>query len=404
MLEYCINLFFKRKIDMRILIILFTLFCSTSFANTSQIQVAAYKTESYFPLIKNKKVAIFANNASIINNENIVTFLKKNDINIVKIFSPEHGFSGNADAGDKVSNSTIDGIPVISLYGKKESPNANDLSNIDIVIFDIQDVGVRYYTYISSLQKLMEALTINNKPLIILDRPNPNAYYIDGPVLDKKYKSFVGMQSIPVVYGMTIGEYAKMLKGENWLDLSPKSLSNKLDLTVVTIDNYTHDDIYTPSIRPSPNLPNLNSIYWYPSLGFFEGTKLSIGRGTSYPFQVIGSPYLTKTEFTFTPRSMFGSQNPPLNNMRCYGWNLQMGAHEAKNETNGKIQLTYLIQSYNQYESKEDFFNDFFDKLAGNDLLRKQIIAGNSESEIRSSWSKDIEEFKIIRQKYLLYK
>ncbi|MDD3267396.1 MAG: DUF1343 domain-containing protein, partial [Burkholderiales bacterium] len=343
---------------MRIFIILFTFLSSLALANPIQIQAAAYKTESYFPLIKNKKIAIFANNASVVDNENIVTFLKKNNINIVKIFSPEHGFTGTADAGDKVSNSNVDGIPIISLYGKKEAPDAKDLSDVDVVIFDIQDVGVRYYTYISSLQKLMEVLTLNNKPLIILDRPNPNAYYIDGPVLDKKYKSFIGMQSIPVVYGMTIGEYALMLKGEQWLDLKPKSLASKLNLTIITIDNYTHQDVYAPSVRPSPNLPNLNSIYWYPSLGFFEGTKLSIGRGTNFPFQVIGSPYLKQTEFSFTPKSMFGSQKPPLNNQICYGWDLQMDSTIAKQQIDGQIQLKFLIQSYKQYESKEAFFTD----------------------------------------------
>lgn len=389
---------------MRIFIILFTFFYSYTFADNIQIQPAAYKTESYFPLIKNKRVAIFANNASIVNNENIVAFLKKNNINIIKIFSPEHGFSGTADAGDKVTNSNIDGVPIISLYGKKESPDAKDLSDVDVVLFDIQDVGVRYYTYISSLQKLMEALTINSKPLIVLDRPNPNAYYIDGPVLDKKYKSFVGMQSIPVVYGMTIGEYALMLKGENWLDLKSKSLANKINLTVIPIDNYTHQDVYTPSMRPSPNLPNLNSIYWYPSLGFFEGTKLSIGRGTIFPFQVIGSPYITQTEFSFKPQSMFGSQNPPLNNQICYGWNLQMDPTIARQQINGQIQLKFLIQSYEQYESKEAFFTNFFDKLAGNNILKQQIIAGKSESDIRNSWRSDIGKFKLIRKKYLLYK
>lgn len=389
---------------MKIFAIITLLISSAVWADKEPIYPAANKTESYLPLVKNKRIAIFANNASVVNGENIVSFLKKQNVNIVKIFSPEHGFSGNADAGAKITNSSFDNIPVISLYGKKEAPNKNDLRDIDIVIFDIQDVGVRYYTYISSLQKLMEALVQNNKELIILDRPNPNAHYIDGPILDKKYQSFVGMQAIPVVYGMTIGEYALMLKGEQLLEVKPKSLAKNLNIKIVTIDNYTHDDIYTPDVRPSPNLPNLTAIYWYPSLGFFEGTRLSIGRGTEFPFQAIGSPYLNKTEFSFTPRSMFGSQEPPLNQQKCYGWNLQMDASTARKDIDNQIQIKYLIQSYQQYESKESFFNNFFDKLAGNNVLRQQIISNTSESDIRKSWQNGIDNFKLIRQQYLLYK
>lgn len=263
-------------------------------ANT--LQAADANFASYLPLLANQRVAIFTNNASQVDGQNIVKVLLQHNVNIVKIFSPEHGFSGLSDAGTKVANSEESNLQIISLYGKKDQPSAQDLNNVDVIVFDIQDVGVRYYTYISSLQKLMEAATNNHKPLIILDRPNPNASYIDGPILEAKYKSFVGMQAIPIVYGMTIGEYAKMLVGEKWLDLMPKSKASQLKLTIIPMLNYTHASKYQIDIRPSPNLPNMAAIYWYPSLGWFEGTQLSVGRGTEMPFQVLGYPGF-KSEF-----------------------------------------------------------------------------------------------------------
>lgn len=386
----------------RILITLFTLLiCSNSFAN--QVLPADTKFESYLPLLQNKHVAIFTNNASQINGKNIINVLIDKKVQITKIFTPEHGLDVSADAGDKVANSTYHNIPVVSLYGKKTAPSKQDLESIDIVIYDVQDVGVRYYTYSSSLQRLMEATLSNNTPLIILDRPNPNASYIDGPVLEKKYKSFVGLQPVPIVYGMTIGEYAKMLLGENWLDVNLKSSQKKL-LTVITMDNYTHDTVYTPEAKPSPNLPNLTAIYWYPSLGWFEGTKLSVGRGTNMQFQVLGAPqYESISSFSFTPVTMSGAMNPPLKNQICYGWDLRMSAESAEQKINKQIDLNLLINTYNEYPNKDKFFTSFFDKLAGTDKLRKQIIDAKSEQEIRASWKNDLDKFKIIRKKYLIY-
>ncbi|HCY39688.1 MAG TPA: DUF1343 domain-containing protein [Neisseriales bacterium] len=369
-------------------------------ANT--LQAADANFASYLPLLANQRVAIFTNNASQVDGQNIVKVLLQHNVNIVKIFSPEHGFSGLSDAGTKVANSEESNLQIISLYGKKDQPSAQDLNNVDVIVFDIQDVGVRYYTYISSLQKLMEAATNNHKPLIILDRPNPNASYIDGPILEAKYKSFVGMQAIPIVYGMTIGEYAKMLVGEKWLDLMPKSKASQLKLTIIPMLNYTHASKYQIDIRPSPNLPNMAAIYWYPSLGWFEGTQLSVGRGTEMPFQVLGYPRF-KSEFSFKPQPSIGALNPPLNGQICHGWNLQMPESAVFLQINGQIQLRYLIDSYQQFPNKSKFFTPFFAKLAGTDSLRQQIIAGTSESEIRRSWQKGLQQFKLIRIKYLLY-
>ena len=359
----------------------------------------------YLPILKNKKVAVFANSASLVNNTNIVDSLIAKQINIVKIFSPEHGFSGLNDAGAKIKDSNYKHkISIISLYGKKLAPNNMDLKDVDIIIFDIQDVGVRYYTYISSLQKLLEAAINNNKPLILLDRANPNSFYIDGPVLNLKYKSFVGMQPIPIVYGMTIGEYAQMLVGEKWLDITPKSRINKLQLTIIPVANYIHQNKYQPLQKPSPNLPNLNSIYWYPSLGWFEGTKVSIGRGTPMPFQVLGAPeYKATQNFSFLPKALSGAQNPPYKEIRCYGWDLQMAPESALQQINGQIRLDYLLNAYQKYPDKQKFFTSFFNKLAGNSLLQQQIKAGLTEQEIRASWQKDLNAFKKTRKKYLLY-
>lgn len=383
--------------------ILTAIITSVASVNANElIQPADANFTSYVPLLKNQRVAIFANNASQINGQNIVNALLERKVNIVKIFSPEHGFSGLSDAGSEVANSQESNLQIISLYGKKDKPSAEDLNNVDIIVFDIQDVGVRYYTYISSLQKLMEAAAENNKPLIILDRPNPNAYYVDGPILEKKYKSFVGMQPVPIVYGMTIGEYANMLVGEKWLDLKPKVKAQTLKLKIIPITNYTHNSQYQITTRPSPNLPNMTAIYWYPSLGWFEGTQLSIGRGTAMPFQVLGYPTFN-TEFSFTPQPTAGAMNPPLNGQLCHGWDLQMSESTAYQQTYGKIRLDYLISSYQEFPEKDKFFTSFFVKLAGTDLLRKQIIMGKSESEIRASWQNDLQQFKLIRAKYLLY-
>lgn len=394
------RLFLSTKIK-AILAIALSLSTKLGLANT--LLPADYKFESYIPLIKNQHVAIFSNNSAQINNLNLVEALRQKGVNVVKIFSPEHGFLATADAGSKVANSSYKGIPVISLYGKKEQPSAADLTNVDVVVFDIQDVGVRYYTYISSLQKLMEALVINNKPLIILDRPNPNAHYIDGPVLESQYKSFVGMQAIPIVYGMTIGEYAQMLVGERWLNLPTDKQESSLQLTIITVDHYTHKTKYTPPIPPSPNLPNATAISLYPSLGWFEGTQISVGRGTDMPFQIYGSPLFESTLFSFIPHSKVGAKSPPFNNQICFGWDLRQHNNYQLELNNNQIELNYLLTAYKYYPDKDHFFTNFFNKLSGNRLLQEQIKTGVSESVIRASWHNDLVKFKAIRQKYLLY-
>ncbi len=389
---------------MRIIFFFICYLTLSLYANAESIINGDARFELYESQISNKKVAVFANNSSQVNGQNIVDFLIKKQINIVKVFTPEHGFNVEADAGSAVTNqnSADSKVKIVSLYGKKDKPSKSDLADVDIIIFDIQDVGVRYYTYISSLQKMMEAASEYNKPLIILDRANPNGFYIDGPILEPKYKSFVGMQAIPIVYGMTIGEYARMLVGEKWLDLKPKSKASQLKLTIIPVANYTHASKYQLTDKPSPNLPNMTAIYLYPSLGWFEGTQLSVGRGTSMPFQVIGHPDY-KTDFSFTPHPTPGATNPPLNGKLCYGWDLQMPADEALEQTNGKINLEYLLRAYKEFPDKAHFFTNFFDKLAGNSNLKQQIIAGKTESEIRSSWQPGLTKFATIRNKYLIY-
>lgn len=387
--------------------IFIALFISILFINSSyaanQLPIPGdAQAEIYLPLLKNKRVAVFTNQAAQVNNRNIVDILMTQKVSVIKIFTPEHGFTVAGDAGATIKNSSYHNIPIVSLYGKKTAPSAEDLTNIDVIVFDVQDVGVRYYTYISSLQRLMEAATTYHKPLIILDRPNPNGFYIDGPVLQSAYKSFVGMQPIPVVYGMTIGEYAQMLVGEKWLDVKPRSLATTLKLTIVPLKNYTHASHYQLQNPPSPNLPNMTAIYWYPSLGWFEGTKMSVGRGTTAPFQLLGAPNFPES-YSFTPRATVGASNPPFKNQECHGWNLQQPEAQVLDTIKGQIQLSYLIKSYQQSPDKAHFFNSYFNKLAGNASLQQQIIRGEDESTIRASWQEDINNFRKIRQKYLLY-
>jgi uncharacterized protein YbbC (DUF1343 family) len=376
---------------------------------TDRIVPAAERMDQYLPLLKGKKVAVFANHTSVAGNSNLVDTLVKRGVNITVIFGPEHGFRGTADAGEKIDNVTdpATGIAVISLYGKKRKPAAEDLKNVDVMLFDIQDVGVRFYTYISSLEEYMESAIENNKPVIILDRPNPNGFYIDGPVLDPAFKSFVGMQPVPIVYGMTIGEYAKMLAGEKWLTPDPKGASNtrQIDLTVIPCENYTHNSKYILPVRPSPNLPEIQSIYLYPSTCFFEGTILSEGRGTDHPFQLFGHPSLPKNLASFTPRSKEGAKNPKLLNQICYGWDLRGTPDETLKKIDNRIQLKWLIDAYNLFPQKDSFFlkNNFINLLAGNDVLAKQIKEGKSEEDIRKSWEPALSEFKKTRKKYLIY-
>jgi uncharacterized protein YbbC (DUF1343 family) len=398
----------------------------------ASILPAAYQTQEYFSLLKNKRVAIFANHTSTINATHLIDTLVKSNINVVKIFAPEHGFRGNADAGETL-NDTLDSvtkIPIISLYGKKLKPNAYELSDVDIMLFDIQDVGVRFYTFISSLQYFIEAAIDNDKPIIILDRPNPNGFYIDGCVLDYNYKSFVGMQPIPIVYGMTIGEYAKMLIGEKWLDWKyTRKVDDKVSLTemlgfeeprkkfkliVITCKNYTHKSKYVLTIKPSPNLPTMASVYWYPSICLFEGTVVSEGRGTENPFCIFGHTSFSDTLFSFTPTSRNGAKDPKLKNQICYGWNLYNTDNKVVlKQINHQVQIKYLIEAYKMFADKSQFFirpksdnvtDYFFNKLVGSNELTNQLQQKKTETEIRASWEPKLLAFKKIRKKYLLYK
>ena len=358
----------------------------------SQIKVAAERTNEYIPLLKNQKVAIVGNQSSMIYKTHLVDSLLSRKVNIVKVFSPEHGFRGTADAGVKIEDGIDEktGIPIISLYGKNKKPTPKQLEGIDLMLFDIQDVGARFYTYISTLHYVMEAAAERNLKVIVLDRPNPNGHYIDGPVRKDGFESFVGMHPIPIVHGMTIAEYAQMINGENWI-------SDKCNLKVIKMEKYTHDMHYDLPVKPSPNLPNARSVNLYPSLCLFEGTTISIGRGTKYPFQHFGAPYLQSSYF-FIPKSGAGSKHPQHENKTCYGFDLRFQDNYFT-----AINLDWLIYCYKNSNNKEVFFNNFFDKLAGTNQLRLQIIEGKNSKEIKSSWQSDLEEFKKIRQKYLLY-
>jgi uncharacterized protein YbbC (DUF1343 family) len=390
------------------------------FSAAQQIFPGANQIVQYLPLIKGKQVAIFANQTSMVDDIHLVDFLLSKGINIKLIFGPEHGFRGTADAGEKVGNYTDSktGIPVMSLYGSKRRPSIEDLKDIDMVIFDIQDVGVRFYTFISSLEEMMESVILAKKQMIILDRPNPNGHYVDGPVLNVSMKSFVGMQPVPVVYGMTIGEYAKMLVGEKWLSESFQKTHDSLlkkgksPIKIISCKNYSHKSFYSLSIKPSPNLPDMSSVYWYPSTCFFEGTVLSEGRGTTKPFQVFGHPTLPKNLVSFTPISMPGAASPKLLNKQCFGWDVSGSPESVRKKIGNKLHLSFLLEAYKLFPDKDHFFilpksgdlkTAFFNKLAGNEELMLQIIAGTSEQEIRKSWEPELTEFKKIRKRYLLY-
>ncbi len=400
-----------------LLIITFVVFCAFSSTQAQKagqhatIIPAAERLADFLPMLKGKCVAVFANHTSMVKNTHLVDTLVSQGIAVKKIFAPEHGFRGTADAGSKIENQVDQKtrIPVISLYGKKLRPSSEDIKDIDVLLFDIQDVGVRFYTYISSLEEFMKSAIQENKPLIVLDRPNPNGFYIDGPVLQPQFKSFIGMQPVPVVYGMTIGEYAKMLVGEKMFDDATRKkieANNWNKLTVIKCANYDHNSMYALPVKPSPNLPDMAAIYLYPTTCFFEGTVLSEGRGTDKPFKVFGHPTLPKTLYAFTPRSIAGASKPKLVDQTCYGWNLSGTDEQVLELINCKIQLKYLFEAYKLFPQKDSFFltNKFFNKLAGNDLLMQQIKDGVSEAAIRSGWKKDIDSFKLIRKKYLLYK
>jgi uncharacterized protein YbbC (DUF1343 family) len=365
------------------------------------IHTGAEQMNDYLPLLNDKKVALLVNQTSMVDQTHLVDSLLSRGIHIEKIFAPEHGFRGTGDAGEHIENG-IDartGLTITSMYGANKKPSKESMQGIDIVVFDIQDVGARFYTYISSLQYMMEACAESDIPLLILDRPNPNGFYVDGPVMENAYKSFVGMQSIPIVHGMTVGEYAQMLNGEHWL-----SNAKTCNLTVIPCTNYTHNTKYQLPVPPSPNLKSPTAIYFYPSLCLFEGTKVSIGRGTSTPFELWGHPDFKTKSFSFTPISAAGAKKPALMNQICFGQNLNMSPEDALTLLNGKINLAYIIEAYSLTAQKDSFFSPFFEKLTGTNTLRKQIQDGIPEATIRKSWEPGLTKFKAIRKKYLLYK
>ena len=409
-----------KKLILSIFLLLFISSAIFSQKDKEQKVIAgAERLEVYLPLLKGKAVAVFANQTSIVGNTHLVDTLLKSGINIVKIFGPEHGFRGNASAGEHVADGKdkATGLPVISLYGDHKKPIAADFKDVDIIVFDIQDVGVRFYTYISSLEYLLEATLENKKSLLILDRPNPNGFYVDGPVLDKKFKSFIGMQSIPIVYGMTIGEYANMLAGENLLSAEANknyrfknAIENAVNLPfllkVIPCKNYDHKTKYKLPVNPSPNLRTMGAIYLYPSTCFFEGTIFSEGRGTDKPFQIYGHPNMPKNLFYFTPMPNEGAKSSKCYNQVCYGYDLSGSNEEVLKKVDGKIQLKYIIDAYKIFSGKDSFFlkNNFINKLAGNDIFQQQIKAGKTEVEIKKSWQPALGKFKAMRKKYLLYK
>lgn len=424
----------------------------------AQVRPGAERLNQYLPLLEGKRVGLFANQTSRIGEKHLVDALLENGVKVTVIFGPEHGFRGKADAGEKVGNSIDDqtGIPIISLYGSKRRPDQKDLNEVDILLFDIQDVGVRFYTFISSLEEFMLSAIEFKKPLIVLDRPNPNGHYVDGPVLDTRYRSFVGRQPVPIVYGLTIGEYATLLLGENWIDLekirsnapaiAPASITpmaqegdagkvsdgqkvslyvddintteiqlenDQFKLVVITCENYDHQTRYPLPVKPSPNLPTIQSIYLYPFTCLFEGTALSEGRGTDKPFQVFGHPDLPKTLFAFTPNPNDGAKSSKHYGKKCYGWDLSGTPEQVYKLVNGRVQLKWLLQAYQQFPKKDSFFllpksdkmeESFFTKLAGNNELWQQIKKGMSEAQIRATWEPKLTQYKATRKKYLLYK
>jgi len=381
-----------------------TMYCGHMNAQSPvNILPGAYQMEQYLPLLQNKRVAIFTNHTAMLGKIHLIDTLVKRGVHIQKLFTPEHGLRGTADAGEKTTDGVDPktGIQIVSLYGKKYGPSNEDLLDVDVMIFDIQDVGTRFYTYISSLQYYIEAAAVNQKELIILDRPNPNGHYVDGPILDKAYSSFVGKMTIPIVYGMTIGEYGKMIVGEGWIQ-GPK------DFKVVGCKNYDHQSMYTFSIAPSPNLPNMNSIYWYPTTCLVEGTVLSEGRGTAHAFAYLGHPSIQGKSFQFTPAPRQGAMSSKLYGQVCYGWDLS-NQQAPKNH----IDLALIKEIYAAFPQKDSFFlppksglitDFFFNKLAGNSSLMEQLKADKSIEEIRASWQPGLVAFKKIRKKYLLYK
>ena len=372
---------------------------SVGFATLKIPVPGAYQIDLYRDMIEGKRVAVVANQTSVIDHTHLVDTLLTIGIDIRVIFAPEHGFRNMTDAGEEIGNGrdTETGISILSLYGSHLKPNNEDLNGIDIVIFDIQDVGARFYTYISTLHYILESCAENKIKCLVLDRPNPNGFYFDGNIPDTAYRSFVGMDPVPVVHGMTVGEYAMMINGEGWLKGGVKC-----DLTVIKCKNYSHNTLYLLPVKPSPNLPNQNSVYLYPSICFFEGTNISLGRGTAFPFQVFGSPDLPDRGFSFTPQSVAGAKNPPLLGKKCFGTDLR-NATKEKIVPKPILNLDWIICAYNDFPKKDKFFTPYFDVLAGGPLLREQIQKGMNAKQIHATWKEGLGKFSKIREKYLLY-
>jgi uncharacterized protein YbbC (DUF1343 family) len=369
-------------------------------SKTSGLVVGANRVDKYLPLIKDKRVGIVANQTSLIESVHLVDTLLTLGVQISSVFAPEHGFRGEAGAGEHIHDGkdSKTGLPIRSLYGKTKKPTPEMLANIDVLVFDIQDVGARFYTYISTLHYVLEAAGENNVELVVLDRPNPNGHYIDGPICEKKYFSFVGMHPIPIVHGLTVGELTQMILGENWIPKKPK-------VTVIPCEGYSHNDFYSLPVRPSPNLPNDRAVSLYPSLCWFEGTEVSVGRGTLYPFQILGFPGCTAGTYAFTPIDIPGvAMDPPFENKPCNGLDLRGGTTAREGRMN-QLELSWLLTMYNSTPNKQEFFhtNLFFDKLCGTASVREMIQAGKNETEIRESWKSGIEAYKTMRSNYLLY-
>ncbi len=367
---------------------------SSPITEESSLKIAADRMDEYLPYLENKAVALVVNHTSRVGDTHLVDTLLNSGVQVKKVFAPEHGFRGSAGAGEKIQHSTdsLTGLPIVSLYGSSRKPSEEHLSDVDLVLFDIQDVGVRFYTYISTMHYVMEACGIYGKQMLVLDRPNPNGDYVDGPILEEEQRSFVGMHPIPIVHGLTVGELANMIKGEHWL-----SDSATVDLKIIPMENYHHAMKYDPPVKPSPNLPNFQSIRLYPSLCLFEGSDISIGRGTEFPFQVVGHPLFSDSSFSFTPVSMEGKAlNPKHQDQLCGGWDL-------RSITPPKFTLSYLIRAYKEFPEREEFFKDYFHLLAGNSLLMEQVQEGMTEEEIRATWNEGLKNYREIRQRYLLY-
>ncbi len=379
---------------------LLALLCFTSVLHAQDdLYVGAERFLAYKYAVEGKRVAVVSNQTSRVGKQHLVDFLLGEKVNIVKVFAPEHGFRGEAAAGEKVQSGkdTKTGLPIVSLYGSNKKPTPEQLANVEVVLFDIQDVGARFYTYISTMTYVMEACAEKGIPFLVLDRPNPNGFYVDGPVLQKGFESFVGLHPVPVVHGMTIGEYALMVSNEGWL-----AKGKKADLTVIKCLNYSHKDKYVLPVAPSPNLPNAAAVALYPSLCFFEGTPMSVGRGTDFPFQTFGAPWFHLGSFVFTPHSMPSAPHPPYENQDCFGINLR-NFGEYFMSGSGELYWFWLVEAYKLSPDKEKFFTPFFDKLTGTDKIRKAIIGGMEGDEIPSLYKKEVEEFKKIRDKYLIY-